>query len=72
MLEKVRRPVLDIYGENAPNNVVEQAPDRAAAARKAGIRAYRQVKVADANHFFTDHYGDLKTQLLAWLNQVNR
>lgn len=72
MLETIRLPVLDIFGANAPDVVVEPAPARAAAARTAGNRNYKQVKIADADHFFTDHYDELKTQLLAWLKPLAR
>ena len=72
MLETIRLPVLDVFGEKAPDVVVEPAPTRAAAARTAGNRHYKQVKIAGADHFFTDHYDALKAQLLAWLKPLAR
>jgi pimeloyl-ACP methyl ester carboxylesterase len=71
MLEKIKgKPVLDIYGEKDLDIVLNPASARAAAAQRAGNRGFRQVRIAGADHFFTDHYDDLKAQLLAWLQQL--
>ncbi len=70
LLARVKLPVLDIFGDKDIDSVLKRAGERAAAAQGAGNRAYRQVRVAYADHFFTNHYDDLKSQLLAWLKQV--
>ncbi len=69
MLEKVRVPVLDLFGSNDLPVVLETAAARAAAAKKAGNRAYVQARVKGANHFFTDRYPDLRTRVKDWLNR---
>jgi pimeloyl-ACP methyl ester carboxylesterase len=73
MLERIRsKPVLDIFGEKDLDIVLNSASARAAAAQRAGNRSFKQVRVAGADHFFTNHYDDLKSQLLAWLGQFAR
>lgn len=73
MLEKIRnRPVLDVFGEKDLDIVLKPAAERAAAAQRAGNRNYKQVKIAGADHFFTNHYDELKAQLLAWLKPLAR
>ena len=67
MLEKVRLPVLDIYGNQDLPLVLNNAAARAAAAKKAGNSAYVQVRVPGANHFFSDHYDKLRARLSKWL-----
>lgn len=70
LLEKVRVPVLDIFGGGDLPSVRDHAQARAAAAKKAGNAGYRQVRVQGANHFFTDHYDDLRINLSDWLKEV--
>lgn len=71
MLEQIKnKPVLDIFGEKDLDIVLNPASARAAAAQKAGNRGFKQVKVAGADHFFTHHYDELKSQLLAWLKLI--
>jgi pimeloyl-ACP methyl ester carboxylesterase len=67
MLRQVRQPVLDVYGGADFPEVLNQAPARAAAARAAGNRGYRAVRVPDADHFFTDRYEALRRSILDWL-----
>jgi len=69
MLEKIRLPVLDIFGNEDLPVVLDTVAARAAAANKAGNRAYTQVRVKGANHFFTDRYPDLRSHLQTWLNK---
>jgi pimeloyl-ACP methyl ester carboxylesterase len=69
-LEKIRLPVLDLYGSEDLPLVLNAAGARAAAAKKAGNSAYVQVRVNGANHFFTDHYPALRTRLSAWLAKL--
>lgn len=69
VLEKIRLPVLDIYGSEDLPLVLDTVESRAAAAKKAGNRAYTQARVKGANHFFTDRYPDLRSHLQGWLNK---
>ena len=66
-LEKIRLPVLDIFGGQDLAVVLSTVKARAGAAKKAGNNAYTQVRIKGANHFFTDHYNDLRANLGAWL-----
>ncbi len=68
-LEKIRRPVLDIFGSEDIPEVLHYNEIRAQAAKKSGNPAYRQVRIKHTNHFYTDAYEDLKKLLVAWLKQ---
>lgn len=70
LLEKVRIPVLDIFGSEDLSVVLDFSAARAAAAKKAGNSAYTQVRIKGANHFYTDHYNDLRANLGAWLAKL--
>lgn len=70
LLEKLRLPVLDIFGGEDLAGVLNTAKARTEAAKKAGNSAYTQVRVNGANHFFTDHYNDLRASLSAWLAKL--
>ena len=67
MLKSVHVPVLDIYGSNDLHEVLSYTEARRTAAQAAGNKGYRAVRVADANHFFTDQYEALKKQIVEWL-----
>jgi pimeloyl-ACP methyl ester carboxylesterase len=69
-VERLKCPVLDIYGSEDVPEVLNHAGARAAAARKAGNPDYTQVQVPGGNHFHTDSYDQLKTQLVRWLNKL--
>ena len=51
-LGEVKIPVFDIYGENDLPNVIASAPERMKSSENN--KAYKQIKVAKANHFFDD------------------
>lgn len=67
MLKAVRVPVLDLYGANDLHEVLSYTSARRAAAQEAGNKAYRAVRVPEADHFFTDRYEVLKKHILDWL-----
>lgn len=69
MLKSVRVPVLDLYGANDLPEVLSYTEARRAAAREAGNKGYSAVRVADADHFFTNQYQALKQQILDWLGR---
>ncbi len=56
-LEKIKIPMLDLYGEKDLPNVIASAPERAKSA--SHNKYYQQQKVAGANHFFEDQDEDL-------------
>jgi pimeloyl-ACP methyl ester carboxylesterase len=64
-LRQISRPVLDLYGENDHENVINTAPARRKAA--AGNSAYRQVRVPGADHFFDGHEAQLLAEVTHWL-----
>ena len=70
MLEKLRVPVLDVFGSDDLPLVLNNTKARTDAARKAGNSPYTQVRVNKANHFFTDHYNGLRASLDAWLAKL--
>lgn len=71
-LERLRFPVLDIYGADEYPGVIKMAPERLALMRKAGNRHSAQRVVVDANHYFTDRGEPLLDAIVAWLNTLDR
>ncbi|MDO9371206.1 MAG: DUF3530 family protein [Gammaproteobacteria bacterium] len=69
MLARIRMPVLDLYGSLDRVTVVNAAPQRAAAAKKAGNTNYTQIKIENADHAFTRLDDDLVERISAWLDQ---
>jgi len=69
MLGRVRVPVLDIYGSNDLQEVLTYTQQRRDAAR-AGKLKYTSRMVPGADHFFTDHYPDLRTEITRWLQPL--
>jgi len=72
MLARLRLPVLDIYGGSDLHEVMDYATDRRDAARKAGNHAYRQIRIPDADHFYSDHYDVLRTHVVNWLKPFHQ
>ena len=66
-LEKLTLPILDMYGSQDLDNVLNSAKDRKAAANKAKNKNYSQVKVEGANHFFQDMNATLIKRVRSWL-----
>jgi pimeloyl-ACP methyl ester carboxylesterase len=64
-LEKVRVPVLDLYGSEDLDTVLNSVADRAAAG--GAVPEYRQVRVLGANHFFQGQESALLQSVLDWL-----
>lgn len=71
-LEKIRLPVLDIYGEHDLKTVTDTAGERAAAAKAGGNRDYVQVTIPGADHFFEGFEQPLVQTVADWLtNHIN-
>lgn len=67
-LSKIKIPILDLYGSQDLPNVMEFANAHAPIARKAN-KHYTQVKVAGADHFFTNMQDELIKRVLGWLSK---
>jgi len=68
-LEKIKLPVLDIYGDDDLEGIMKSVDARAEAAKKAGNNSYTQVMVAGSNHFFDDKEDDLVEAVAGWLEK---
>jgi pimeloyl-ACP methyl ester carboxylesterase len=68
-LQKIKLPVLDIYGDDDLEGVMKTIKARAEAAAKAGNKSYTQVEVAGSNHFFDDREDELVEAVADWLEQ---
>lgn len=63
---KVKIPMLEIFGSNDLDGVLNGAAYRGKVAKASGIE-YKQVEVADANHFFDDKDEELLHEVRTWL-----
>lgn len=69
-LDKISKPVLDIYGEEDFPAVHRLAPVRLQQMKDAGHAKSQQIKVPNANHYFTDQ-GEALTEAVAnWLDTL--
>jgi len=66
-LEQIKLPVLDLYGSEDLEHVLNSAERRAAAGSGGSAPKYRQVKVSAANHFFQGQEDALVQQVVEWL-----
>ena len=64
--DKLRLPVLDIYGERDFPQVLQQANARAAVLKT--LKGSAQIEVAGADHFFAGHEGELVRQVKQFLD----
>ena len=69
-LEKIKVPVLDIYGDNDLEGILKSTAARADAAKKAGNKRYTQVELADSNHFFDGQEDALIAAVADWLDKA--
>jgi len=67
-LAKVKVPVLDLYGSQDLEPVLNSVEQRALSGKKQPDRQYMQVRVDGANHFFQGHEEDLVRQVTEWLD----
>ena len=66
-LKSVQLPVLDLFGSQDFDDVLNTADDRAAS--QSGNKNYTQHMVPDANHFFDDRNNALMDAVSGWLNR---
>ena len=68
-LQKIKVPVLDIYGSDDLEGVMKTIKARAEAAATAGNKNYTQLEIAESNHFFDDQDDALLAAVAAWLEK---
>lgn len=69
-LEEMSVPVLDIFGSNDYDAVVNGAPDRNTAILKAGNASSSQVEIPGPDHFFEGFEDELVEAVHNWLVQL--
>ena len=70
MIEKIKIPLLDIYGSNDLDKVLRSAKARQAAAIKAKNKKYRQSETIGANHFYNGLNDELVIYITNWLKKT--
>jgi pimeloyl-ACP methyl ester carboxylesterase len=68
-LEKITVPTVDIYGAIDLPDVINSAKRKNQIAKKAGNKNYTQIKIAGANHFFSNKEEILIKRIRGWLNK---
>ena len=66
-LKKFKIPLMEIYGGEDMNVVMDSARQKAQIAKQANIKGYIQIKVPGANHFFTGKEEQLIQHVNKWL-----
>jgi pimeloyl-ACP methyl ester carboxylesterase len=69
-LEKINVPVLDLYGDEDLDVVLNSSKARAESAKKAGNQNYTQVKLSGSNHFFDGKEDELVETVAGWLDKL--
>ncbi len=71
-IAKLKMPMLDLYGSRDLDTVMAATTPRAAAARKADNKQYRQVEIEGADHFFIGLEDELISRVRGWLEQLKK
>ena len=71
-LEKVRLPILDIYGSDDMNFVVETADDRRLYAGKTSTHYITQRMIEGADHYYTGHEQTVFELISRWLGALQQ
>lgn len=69
-LNKLKIPVLDIYGSNEFGAVIKSAPVRLKMIRSSSNAKSEQRIVTDADHYFTDRGDALTKEIKDWLDKL--
>ena len=69
-LEKINVPVLDLYGDEDLETILNTSGARAESANKAGNKNYTQVKLSGSNHFFDGKENELVESVAGWLDKL--
>ena len=69
-LDKMKIPVLDIYGEKDTPQVISLAPERQALLQKGGNTHSKQMVLPEADHDFKNKGDALSAVVATWLNSL--
>ncbi len=69
-LDKMKVPVLDVYGEKEYPQVISMAPARQALMQKAGNSYSKQMVLPEADHYFKAKGEELTAVVANWLNSL--
>lgn len=69
-LEKIKLPLLDLFGDRDDELVIGSAAKRKVAAKKANNTDYRQLKITGADHQFSGLPSELVSRIYTWLARV--
>ena len=69
-LENINVPVLDLYGDEDLELVLNSSRARAESAKKAGNENYTQAKLSGSNHFFDGNEDVLIETVAEWLDKL--
>lgn len=69
-LDKMKVPVLDVYGEKEYQQVIAMAPERQALMQKGGNNQSKQMVLPEADHYFHDKGSELTAVVANWLNSL--
>ena len=69
-LDKMKVPVLDVYGEKEYPQVISLAAERQALMQKAGNSNSKQMVLPEADHYFKDKGEELNAVVANWLNSL--
>lgn len=72
LLEKIKLPILDIYGMDDLDIVVQSAKARQGAAKRSGKKFYTQQVIFGADHLFTSQINMLITRVHSWLTATTK
>jgi pimeloyl-ACP methyl ester carboxylesterase len=71
MIEKIKIPLLDLYGSKDLDSVMRSAKARKTAARKIPNKQFRQVQTIGADHFYRGLDEELVVYITNWLNKTH-
>ena len=70
-LEKINVPVLDLYGDDDLESILNSSRARSESAEKAGNKDFTQVKLSGSNHFFDGKEDELVETVAGWLDGLS-
>jgi len=69
-LQKIKLPVLDVYGSKTIEEVLYSADRRAHVINRSGHVKSRQIKLEGTGHFFQGYEDKLLENIVLWMNQT--
>lgn len=69
-LDRIKAPVLDVYGSEDYPAVIKMAPQRLAAIKSAGNPASTQVVIDGADHYYNERNNELVETVAEWLDET--